>query len=489
MAKLTLSDLSSLSNANTAIVTINANSALIEGALENTLSRDGTSPNQMTANLDMNSHRILNLPSPVSSLEPLRLTDLDSFVNGSITFNNLPTGGVAGSILAKNSTSNYDASFLTQVNIPNTGPTWASFSTIYTGISSNVNSFPITSRAAANTLGSAEALVGLIEVPASVVNANAVHSSGVSGYARSANPTQGAVALFGIGMVAADSCQAWGCNVGVTNNPAPGNASGSNLTNTGYHNANLYGIEIDVLVSKRSTGASPGGNLRGLYIIGSSRSLTTGVNYAIDIDSPGVFESPKLKWDSAFHTNAGATDTGIDLAQTGTGDGVPSQRIFLRCKDVVSAEHSCIFQTDTDGNLVITPRFNESVGVVTVPGGIVSSSSTSGVGYNTGAGGAVTQATNKSTGVTLNKVCGAITMNNATLNAGVEVAFTLTNSTIAATDVVVVSIKSGGTSASYATSVTATAAGSCEITLSNLSGSNLGEALVLNFVVIKGVVS
>jgi hypothetical protein len=107
-------------------------------------------------------------------------------------------------------------------------------------------------------------------------------------------------------------------------------------------------------------------------------------------------------------------------------------------------------------------------------------------GYGAGAGGVVTQATNKSTGVTLNKVSGQITMNNAALAAAAEVAFTLTNSAIAATDVVVVCIASGGTSASYATAITAVAAGSCEITVGNWSAGSLSEALVLNFVVIKG---
>jgi len=62
MAKLTLSDLTSLSSNETSSVnTINANSALIEAALENTLSRDGTTPNTMSADLDMNSQSILNV--------------------------------------------------------------------------------------------------------------------------------------------------------------------------------------------------------------------------------------------------------------------------------------------------------------------------------------------------------------------------------------------------------------------------------------------
>lgn len=119
--------------------------------------------------------------------------------------------------------------------------------------------------------------------------------------------------------------------------------------------------------------------------------------------------------------------------------------------------------------------------------GFKSTSATAGVGYATGAGGAVTQATNKSTGVELNTVCGAITMNNANLNTATSVSFTLTNSAIAATDVVNVAIKSGATAGSYQIQVDAVAAGSCVITLRNHSGGTLGEAVVLNFAVIKAV--
>lgn len=62
MAKLTTTDVANLIGAETtAISTINNNYDLIETAVENTLSRDGTSPNTMSADLDMNSNDILNL--------------------------------------------------------------------------------------------------------------------------------------------------------------------------------------------------------------------------------------------------------------------------------------------------------------------------------------------------------------------------------------------------------------------------------------------
>lgn len=79
--KLTLVDLASLDNPVTAIANINANSALIETALENTLSRNGTSPNTMSADLDMNSNQILNLPEPSANTDVVRLVDLTDAID------------------------------------------------------------------------------------------------------------------------------------------------------------------------------------------------------------------------------------------------------------------------------------------------------------------------------------------------------------------------------------------------------------------------
>jgi hypothetical protein len=103
-----------------------------------------------------------------------------------------------------------------------------------------------------------------------------------------------------------------------------------------------------------------------------------------------------------------------------------------------------------------------------------------------GAGGAVTQNANKTTGVTLNKITGQITMNNAALTAGSEAKFTVTNSTVSASDVIILSIKSGGTSGAYLVSVAAVAAGSFDIVISNASAGSLSEAIVISFAVIKG---
>jgi hypothetical protein len=107
-------------------------------------------------------------------------------------------------------------------------------------------------------------------------------------------------------------------------------------------------------------------------------------------------------------------------------------------------------------------------------------------GYADGAGGSVTQATSKSTGVTLNAPTGKITMHAASLAAATAVGFTLTNSAIGADDVVLPSIRSGATADAYSLNVDAIAAGSCRFSLRNHTAGALAEAVVLNFVVIKG---
>ena len=70
-------------------------------------------------------------------------------------------------------------------------------------------------------------------------------------------------------------------------------------------------------------------------------------------------------------------------------------------------------------------------------------------GYVAGEGGTVTQATSKSTGVTLSKKCGQITMNAAALAADTTVSFTLTNTEVVATDIIILNHVSGGTAGSY----------------------------------------
>lgn len=105
------------------------------------------------------------------------------------------------------------------------------------------------------------------------------------------------------------------------------------------------------------------------------------------------------------------------------------------------------------------------------------------LGYGTTSGGTVTQVTSRTTGVTLNKVCGAITLVSAAGSSTFQ-SFTVTNSTVAAEDVVIVSQKSG--TDLYRLHVTNVAAGSFRITFATTGGTTT-EQPVFNFAVIKAV--
>lgn len=112
MSKITLTNLVNLENQTSAVNAINNNNAAITTAVENTLSRNGTSPNTMGSGLDMNSYRILNLPLPISGQEPLRLQDINLIPGGgSVNISPLPTGGTANQVLSKNTSTNYDVSW------------------------------------------------------------------------------------------------------------------------------------------------------------------------------------------------------------------------------------------------------------------------------------------------------------------------------------------------------------------------------------------
>jgi len=107
------------------------------------------------------------------------------------------------------------------------------------------------------------------------------------------------------------------------------------------------------------------------------------------------------------------------------------------------------------------------------------------IGYTAVAQGVVTQATDKSTAVTLNKPAGRITMNSAALATATNATFTLNNSFISANDTVILTISGGQTTAgSYNVFANSLAAGTVSITLRNISGGSLSEAITINFSII-----
>lgn len=110
--------------------------------------------------------------------------------------------------------------------------------------------------------------------------------------------------------------------------------------------------------------------------------------------------------------------------------------------------------------------------------------SLTGTGYRAGAGGTVTQATSKATGVTLNKACGQITTPNDLLAANTTTSFTFTNSMIAATDLLDLAHVSGGTIGGYDLFAVC-GSGSATVYIRNRTGGGLSEAIVIRFAVLK----
>jgi hypothetical protein len=115
-------------------------------------------------------------------------------------------------------------------------------------------------------------------------------------------------------------------------------------------------------------------------------------------------------------------------------------------------------------------------------------SATGKIGYTTGSGGVVTQATSKTTAVTLNKTNGQITLNAAALGADTTITFALNNTLIEANDVLVLNHISGGTLGSYLLNASCSAS-VANIYVRNITAASLSEAIVLSYAVIKAVIA
>lgn len=149
----------------------------------------------------------------------------------------------------------------------------------------------------------------------------------------------------------------------------------------------------------------------------------------------------------------------------------------------------------TNGNLVVYDytgsikalEITKATGAVTIPGALSLTGGT--FGYGTGAGGTVTQATSKSTAVTLNKPCGQITMNNAALAAGGTVLFQVTNSLALSSSIVVVNANANPAGEFYSVWCSHSFAGGFFVCIRNITAVPLSDALVLNFALLTGATS
>jgi hypothetical protein len=179
--------------------------------------------------------------------------------------------------------------------------------------------------------------------------------------------------------------------------------------------------------------------------------------------------------------------TGLPVAGvTGLGANVAT---FLATPSSANLAAALTDETGTGANVfantptLVTPNIGAATGTSLAATGAIKSSGTAGIGYATGAGGVVIQGTSRTTGVTINKITGQITLFSA---AGTTSAttFTVTNSLVNTTDVIILNQHTGADL--YDLMVTKTVLGSFDITFRTTGGTTT-EQPIFNFAVIKGV--
>lgn len=264
----------------------------------------------------------------------------------------------------------------------------------------------------------------------------------------------------------------------------------------------------DGLVIDNGTAATTTGSLLKVTAGGTGAVSSDGL---VSFQHSGVYTSTTVGFVnvSASATTGGTVMTVVGAAVTdGTGFQISNASITTgKHFNILGAAGASMFSVSVSGATVIAGvalgtaaltltagDLVVSSGKITVAGGILSSAPTgSGIGYATGAGATVTQLTNRSTGVTINNLCGKIQTDTTSLAAGASAEFTVTNSTVAIGDVVVVSQRSGSSNVAGVAGVTVVevvtvAAGSFIISVNNQSTTTAETgAIIINFAVIKAV--
>jgi hypothetical protein len=557
VTKIVLQDLASLTNETAALASINSNNAIIETASDSFLSRDGTTPNQMNADLDMNSNQILNLPEPTQASEPLRLQDLSDFLGtGTIS-----TGIPASEFLSLKSSFNAvgngivdDTSKISAANAvsgskfsPNgtyittlaatalDGPYWGPgvirtgatdkrgswFSAVKSNQSytaSNENSidtaftgtftkcqFPVEHRITGTTTLT-QPSSGYVYSPWAYPHYTYMFNS--SGHNQSTSTNDGRTAACAYRTIVFNAGQGdgvcynaqgiyTGTKVGATSFLASPNITLYNGTVfAGAAGGFLNGCEFDLDDQGNDcAGLGFNTNLKRSSAVGSLGAFWAGYR-SQSIGSADI---------NAHYSAVGKCDVGLDFSNITTDATKASIAIKADDRIYFDTSSSNGFYATTFNNNYLTyasglTAFNFVVNntsifqiystQVVATTSLKSVSPTGGVGYAAGAGGTVTQATSKSTAVTLNKVTGQITTNNAALGAGGIVAFLVNNSNVVSGDTVTVNYVSGGADGgNYRLIAYAVSGGSFIIQITNQSGGSLSEAIVIGFNIHKGATS
>lgn len=184
--------------------------------------------------------------------------------------------------------------------------------------------------------------------------------------------------------------------------------------------------------------------------------------------------------------------TGLPIS-TGVSGLAANVAAFLASPSSANMAAMITDETGTGANVfatsptLVTPNIGAATGTSLAVTGALTSSGTAGVGYATGAGGTVTQLTSKGAAVTLNTLCGEITMNNAALAAGTTVGFNFLCSVMGAKDVIEIQVIGGVTNFMSYRVLGVCGAGGATINVKNDTAGSLSEAVVLRFAIIKAV--
>ena len=188
-------------------------------------------------------------------------------------------------------------------------------------------------------------------------------------------------------------------------------------------------------------------------------------------------------WDERLGVRLDTTGTGqVAFGAYAASTSYASSMIRVQAENATGTAWNILEGRGNVGGVKVTI---DGDGKGTFLGGVVVNG-VNGLGYGTGSGGTVTQATSRTTAVTINKPTGKITMFTAA-GSTTPAQFTVNNSLITATDVVVLSIQ-GGVSNFYDLYVQAMSAGSFNIVFRTTSGV-ASDTPVINFAIIKGAIA
>jgi hypothetical protein len=264
-------------------------------------------------------------------------------------------------------------------------------------------------------------------------------------------------------------------------------------------NPTLVGPVISTGLTASGSAANTFVGSTGTFITSSGANTLSGAVTVNDATTPSVTLATGKTNTGFFKVNGKTSGSLKIITADATGQDVtitcPAQTsgaASIVLPDFAGVNDEMAFKTKAltmSNKTFVAPILGVATGTsLAVSGLLTSSSPSAGIGYATGAGGTVTQITSRTTGVTLSKLSGTITTDTTSLAALAAATFTVTNTTVAIGDVIVVSQRSGATNVKTDVRVTAVAAGSFNITIHNIDASTAEiGAIIINFVVIKAV--